>query len=437
MADKKKEFVIKTSKVKIHDLNSFKSENLSAFISDYSEAVKFYVNYLWNNRIDYSIKGKPYFFDIKNGHLDVPKYLSTTEIYIKTDLLKRALGCAMSQALGIIKSRTTETKKLQYIKSKLIKKGKRTRHINRKIEKHTPVFPDLDVINPELRSLCSEYVDNKDKKSIIDGFVILSCIGEKYGKIVIPVRLNKHARKLEAEKGILMKSFQISKEKDFVYFKYKIIYPEKKTEGRIVGADSGIVTCLTLSDGQATTVNKHGHDLQSITKILSRRKPGSKGFERAKAHQENYVNWSINSLDFSNISQVNYEHITNYRGGKRVGKFLNHFCHALIEDVTDDKLKRLGVRIRLNPSSFRSQRCKKCAYVCGKNRKGKVFSCKRCNYTADADYNGSCNHEDDLPDLSFFRILPKRPKEFYWRVNGVFDLEGQEIGVPGAVKGNG
>jgi transposase len=258
------------------------------------------------------------------------------------------LSCAINQALGIINSRISKSKKLQYVKSKLVKQGKRTRYINRKIEKHIPIFPELDVINPELRSLCCEYIDNTEDKSIFDGFIILSSIGEKYGKITIPVKLNKHARKLESENGIIMKSFQISKE--FVYFRYQITYPEKKTEGKVVGADSGIVTCLTLSDGQSTTENKHGHDLRSIIQILSRRKYGSKGFERAKAHQENYVNWAINQLNFSDIRQVNYEHITNYRGGKRVGKILNHFCHALIEEVTLDKLNRLGVRDRLDSS---------------------------------------------------------------------------------------
>jgi len=61
---------------------------------------------------------------------------------------------------------------------------------------------------------------------------------------------------------------------------FSIARPEEKEVGRTVGVDQGIINVVTFSDGQTSGQDKDGHTLQSIQNRLSRRKKGSKRFEK-------------------------------------------------------------------------------------------------------------------------------------------------------------
>ena len=78
-------------------------------------------------------------------------------------------------------------------------------------------------------------------------------------------------------------------------------------------ADQGKNTCLSLSDGQVTKTNKHGYDLNSILDLMSKRVKGSKGFKRCQEHRKNYINWSINQLNFQDIKKINLERLKDVR----------------------------------------------------------------------------------------------------------------------------
>jgi hypothetical protein len=71
---------IKSTTLSISFANWFKRTKLADFISDYRDAVVFYVNYLFNNKIHFVINDIKYEFDIKNDKLNLPKYLSTTNL---------------------------------------------------------------------------------------------------------------------------------------------------------------------------------------------------------------------------------------------------------------------------------------------------------------------------------------------------------------------
>ena len=71
---------IKSSKHSVKFANSDKLKTYLEFIEDYSSAVKFYVDYLFNNQITYLIKDTEIIFNIKNDQLDCPTYLLTTNI---------------------------------------------------------------------------------------------------------------------------------------------------------------------------------------------------------------------------------------------------------------------------------------------------------------------------------------------------------------------
>lgn len=87
--------MIKSSKLSIKYSNKNKLETYNKFIKDYSKAVIFYTNYLWNNKITFS---KTRILDIKNDLLDCPSCISTTNIKFTTTLSARALKAASTQA---------------------------------------------------------------------------------------------------------------------------------------------------------------------------------------------------------------------------------------------------------------------------------------------------------------------------------------------------
>lgn len=422
---------VRSSFLSIDKLNLSKKDRLKSFICDYKKAVLFYMDYLFNNEIIYHVNDKKVIFDIKNDKLDCPNFISNTDIAYNTDLSARALKCAVTQACSIVKSCVKKRKSLLFVFNELKINKKRTRSIVKKLNKTKITKPNINNIYPELNSICCKYYSCSLKS--FDNVIVLSSLGKKYGKIIIPAKHSKHSRKLE-KKGILLNSFQILPNK--ISIRYKLYSVKKKTKGIIVGADQGINTCLTLSDHQITKKDKHGNDLNSILRKISRKKKGSKLFHKALEHRNNYINWSINQLNFSNIKEVRLEKITNFRHKKNVGSFLNYFGEALIKNKLLDIAEENGVRVVQQSSAYRSQRCSHCGYVCRKNREGKNFSCKHCSFQADADYNASCNHEISLPSSENLGQLSNKHREFFWKENGFFDLKGQEFTVPDTKKVN-
>jgi len=421
----------KTSKIKIQDLNFLKQENLNSFIDSYSSAVLFFINYLWNNKIiffskekDSEIK-KERILDIKNDLLDCPSFISTSNINFSSLLSERAIKCASSQACAIIKSHISKRRKYLYIFNKLKSEGKRTRSIVNKLNKTILVKSEIDNIEPNLNSICSKIEKSNIKH--FDHVLILSSLGKSFGKIIIPFNYNKHTRKLES-KGKLLSGLMISKTNINLVFEIPINKP--KSEGISIGADQGINTCVTLSDSQITHKNKHNQDLHSILNKLSKKKVGSKSFHKALDHRNNYINWSINQLNLTNIKEIKLEKISNFRYKKKTSKILNYFGETLIRQKLIDFAQDHDVLVTEQSSPFRSQRCSCCGYVNKKNRKGKMFSCKHCTFSIDADLNASLNHEQILPfRFNLFASL-RKIKEFYWNKNGFFNLDGSEITVP-------
>src|SRR5271157_2283587 len=408
--------VIRTSKHSTKFLNTGKLEAYYEFLDDYSNALKFFVDYLFNSQISYDNK----VFSIKDDLLDCPMFLSFPELK-DTDLSARALKCAESQACGIVKSAVSQRRKLLYRRSKLIEEGKRTRNISRKIAKTPVIYPVINNQSAELNSICCEL---KQSNNSFNYWIVLKSIGKKYGKIIIPLKGTKHSNKYE---GKYNKKSSFLFKKDSVDIRWEIPI-EKKTEGKIVGADTGMLTCVTLSDSQITPKDKYGHDLKSICDKLARKKKGSKGYKRAQAHRENYINWSINQLNLDDIKQVNLENVNNFRYKKHTSKKLNSWTNTAIREKIESRCELLGVQVKLQSSSYRSQRCSCCGYVCKANRVGKSFSCKRCTFSADADLNASLNHEVELPPITL-KQRPDNKRGFFWKEEGLFDLAGQELVV--------
>ena len=420
---------IKSSKHSIKFANSDKLKTYLEFREDYSSAVKFYVDYLFNNQITYLIKDTEITFNIKNDQLDCPTYLLTTNIEYNTELSARALKCASTQACSIVRASLEQRRKLLWIREKVKANHKITRYLTNKINNLPIVKPILGTVNPELNSICCNL--ERSNTSHFDYWLILSSLGKKYSKLYLPIKSTKLSTKYNSESKLLS-SFMLCK--NHINIRHSLITSEQKTTGKVVGVDQGLITCITMSDGQITKKDIHNHDLSSICSKLSRKKKGSKGFEKAQEHRTNYINWSINQLNFSGIRECRLEKISNIRKGKRSSRKLSAWTETKIRKKFIDRCEQLGVQVVLEGSAYMSQRCSKCGYVCKTNRKGKLFSCKRCTFRTDADLNASLNHEQGLPSIKFGLQRLDNKVGFYWRDSGLYDLNGSELTVPVANK---
>lgn len=391
--------MIRCNMITLKYANQIKLNRVSEFVDRYTEMVKKFIDIIWiNDPLNARIL-------IENG------ICQSIETEVKND--SRIRQCAAKQASSIVRGVTSKRRKQLYKLAKLQKESKDTKYLQRKIDTKPLKKPEIKNLNVELDS---RFVDFQEEENEFDLFVRIKQIGNKES-IILPVKYNKVINKWR-KKGKLKSSIRLSKNAITLYFEI----PNKPKHGtRKVGADQGQTSCLALSDGQITKKNKHGHDLTTIINILSRKKKGSKGFKRAQDHRKNYINWSLNQLNFDEIKEVSLEKLINIRKGKRVNRLLSHWKYTLIKDklvrLSEDK----GFVVTENDNKCKSQRCSQCGWTHKPNRKGKTFRCLKCCYYTDSDLNAASNHEVELVELSsqVWQQKLNRNPGFFWFVDKV------------------
>ena len=424
---------IRTSKHSIKFSNTNKLTNLDILISEYRRCLTHLVSYIWNNGYSYTSKGNIKTFNIQSNQLDCPSMLTSdviTKSKLETFLTGRALKCCLTQAAGMIKAATLKQKKRLYFleqeKLKGTPRSKRKQFI-KKLKCNIPQIPNCDNAKLELNSICSNLKVEKDKH--FDSFLRLTSITKNKMDIKIPIQHNRHSLKLQS-KGKMLNSFLIGN--DIINIRWELPSIKEKQEGIIVGADQGKKDVLTLSNGTVTSkTDCHGHSLDSIILKVSKKKKGSNAFRKAKTHQKNFVNWSINNLNLKEIKQINLEKIWNIGYKNPRSRLMSHWCNTIIRDKIQTKCENEGVRFTLQSCTYRSQRCSnpKCGYVNKLNRKGKAFICRHCGNTMDADLNASSNHVAELPEIPYRlrQLKLNHTKGFFWKPEGFFDSTGRSL----------
>lgn len=416
----------KSSKHTVKFANVGKLDDLRTFIVEYNSALKHFIDYFWNTRIEWSSNR---ILDVQNGEFDAPSMISTVGIEPpNTKLSARALKCASSQSLGIIKSVVLKLRKLEF-KLRVAKAlGRPTEKLERSLNEFILTRPSLpENIGINLNSVCVEFKETPDGE--FDGFMILKSIGKAFGEIAIPIKNHKHSNRLKSTGYEQTTTWMILE--DSVCSVWSREIPEKKQTGNKLGADQGIKTCITLSDGQITPPNKHGHTIETTMEILSRRKKGSKGYKRAQQHRTNVINYSINQLSLKDTMTVGFEDVKNLYNGKNIPTFMRKWVYAEIASKFEDLCIDEGVLLVKQGSAYRSQRCYSCGFVHKSNRKAKAFKCGHCGHMDDADLNGAKNHSLELSSIPFgISRLSQASKGFFWTTEGLFDLVGGEITVP-------
>jgi transposase len=411
--------MILSSKISLEAANTGKQDNLALFIAEYRKAMAFYVDYLW-------IK-----CEIDKQKYRVPKFIASEVKPFETNLSARALKCAATQACGMVSARVKKLGKTQFIVKREQRAGKPAAKLQSKYDRLVSKLkkPKTNMVLPELNSICANW--ETKKTNLFDAVVVISSIGKQYGKIAIPVKRTKHFNSLSGI-GKQKTSFLLNKSHVNVRFDIQV---EQKTTGYIEGADQGMRTCVTLSDGQVTPADIHGHNLASICKKLSKKRKGSRAFAKAQAHRTNYINWSIKQLNVVGIKQINLEKLRHMGKGKRVSRYLQSFAHKEIRTAMTKACQLGGVRLVEQSNAYRSQRCSHCGLVHKSSRRGELFVCKGCKFTANADLNAAMNHKVKLCDLpTRFNHLPNRSLGFYWNSDGLIGVDGLEITVPVAKK---
>lgn len=416
--------VVRSTEHSLSSANLGKSSKYSDFCADYKRLLSFYVDYLWNTRIEY---GNGRVLDVKNEKLEVPKMYNYKNIDIPfySPLSARAKSCCLDQALGMLSASLEKQRRRQYHLD-----NKQTR---KKYEQVGFTKPSTENANIELRSLCACIVEKEGSKRTHDWYVVLKSLGKEYGKISIPLKNHKRSKYWQKQGFTMLGSFLFTPSSVQVRWEKEV---EEKTEGETLGADQGLKDTMTFSNGITTPkVDKQGKTIDFLMEKLSRKRKGSKAFKNARTELDNFIHWQFNELKktnfFDGVKAINLEKIWNIRFKKRTSRLMSHWSNPKIVE----KFKRIcevsGVHIYEESSTYMSQRCSRCGLVKKSNRKKKVYKCPHCGMEIDSDLNASINHTLDLPPISYsFRRLGMNRKGFFWQKNGLFDLNGEELRSP-------
>lgn len=388
--------MLKSTRHNLKNLNKGKLKVYLKFLAEYKMVCQDMIDFIWSSL--------PSDFKIKD-------YIDYKIFKTKTNLSSRALSSALNQAYSIVKSSIElERRRLWLIKNK-----------NVSIKSIKFSKPKIKAIVPELSSKCCDIIQTPNSK--FWGFVRIKAIGDEYGHIKIPI-----------EKSPAMDEQPLSGVR-FFEDKIQLAWKVKTSsiDGSVVlGADQGIKTVLSLSDGQTTPVKcKHNHSLASIIDKIKSKKKGSKAQKKALDHRKNFVNWSINQLNFSNAKEVRLEKISPSLFSSKLSSKTIYWSNSEIRDKVKRRCEELEVPVIEQSCAYRSQRCSQCGQVRKANRKGKTYECKNCGFVCDADTNAAMNHSQELFPIPFGFLKERKNlgNGFFWSQSEIF-LSDRELRVP-------
>ena len=405
----------------LNNINSEKLSKLSEFINLYQQSLNDCIDYIWNNKL-YD-QNNVLCWNIEKDILNLPLFLDYNQVDWKDSTLSaRCKSSILTQAIGIIKGTVG-------IRKHLLFKIEKRKVVGLSNDKFLKLLNKNKISKPIVKNcfaeLSSKNIDIKKSSGFFDYWIKIR--STNLPEIKISVKLSKMDKKWINKKGVLLGGISIGK--NCISLRYEV--PEtKRTEGIIVGCDTGIKSPITLSNQPVLeTKDNHGHTLESIQNTLKRKKKGSKAFKKTQKHRSNYINWFVNQLNFDNIQKVNLENVSFI--GERKSRYCSHWVYGEIKERLTLKCEELGVQVSLHNAGYFSQRCSCCGLVLKSNRKGKLYKCINCKIEIDSDLNGAKNHELELPEIPIeMRQNRSNMKGFFWKEEGIFDYIGQERRVP-------
>lgn len=381
MAYKRTHKNLLSTKCSLKFANTGKREELTRFIDEYSRVCQLLVDALWDVEKIPGLLGKEFTNPVKD----------------QTWLSARAIQCCGKQASGIVRGTRKKQEQRLYRLNELVAAGqfRQARKLQRIIDQTRMSRPVLKRVCPELDDRFVERIDG-DNDTSFDVWVTIGSLGRGVKKIVLPARRTKHFNGL-AETGNLIGSIRLST--GHVTFMFDMPTAPEVACGSTVGLDVGVNALYACSDGQFAPTDVHGWTMQKIADRIARRRCGSKGFARAAAHRESFINWSVKQLNLDGVKTVRME---NLKGLKQrpVSRVVRGWLYPALQEGVEEVCRRRGVRVDKVGPTFTSQRCSQCGWTRRANRRGESFRCTSCGFATHADRNAALNLSLDLEPLS-------------------------------------
>jgi putative transposase len=331
-------------KVTLKFATATKRRKIAALLEAYRAAVNFYIQSLWNDP----------------GKLDAV----TLHRLEHSRLSQRYQSQALKQALEIVAATKRSAQAL----------GKPAT---------MPVYRGPAVLD-------AKFVTLEEGWKSFDLILRLSVL-RKGARITIPTRRTRVLNKWMSYPGArLVQGCALSEEGIILWV--EIPDEEPRSEGRVLGIDIGVNKLLSDSEG-----HHYGTDFKRIRDKIRRRKPGSKGRQRAFRERENSINATLNQLPWAELRVLGVEALHDMKRGKQKGrgrsfrKAIAPWTYRRVLNRAQDKTTENRVRLVENGPANTSRECPQCGTVRKENRKGETFRCVHCGYTADADTVGAVN----------------------------------------------
>lgn len=433
--------MIRATKHTLKFANTGKRSSIDKLLAEWRRVMQLICDDMWLNGYRWEEDDGWHEFNPNQFKYELPKYLDYNRFDIDTWLSARMLSSLVTQLSGKLRAICTKNSTRLYVFDKEAGQGNYLERLWETIETRNPSKPDLSDAGIEISSKCAEFIPTPDGEFY--GFLRIRSTGLPI--FCVPICRQKHLAKYTDGTWNRCNGYLI--DEYGVQLRWEKEAPSKP-EGIKVGADQGLLTCISLSDGQTTpdmvikAPRKNEPDriirvnLDTITDKLARKQKSSKAFERTQTERKNYINYAVKRLDFANINEIGLEKITNINYGRNASRKMKHWSNPEIVTRLAQVAEEFGVRINLQSNAYRSQRCSGCGHVLKKARKGKLYVCPLCGLTMDADINAAKNHEADLPAIphstEFSRLA--KTEGFYWLSSGLFRMDGSELRVLDTVK---
>lgn len=414
---------IRSSSLSVIKNNTAKRVLLKNLCDEYVSICNLYIQLFW---FTHELNNLDNIKTIKLGSF----YPTTLKLESDTFLSGRTLKCCQTQAYGIIKAALKKQAKRLFMVDKLKSEGKSTEYLEKFIVKQNISMPFVNSNSGcELNSLNISLSDSSIKHFEL-AFELKSLFTKEYikeqelkdNKLILLCNKHRHYNKLQSKSSGVKTSFLVTGKTIDVRFVLPVKKQSRATD--TLAIDQGINHCITSVNGSTGEVSQsaacnHKHTLKSIIDTMTKRVRGSKGFAKAQTHRTNYVNWSINQLNLTDVKELRLEKINDYGRGKSLPYHLRYFPVREIEQKLQDVCLLNDVHLVMQSSAYRSQRCSNCGFVHKSNRVAESFECGKCMFTENSDVNAAMNHLADLAPLGIKIGMQERKLGFYWLTSGV------------------
>jgi IS605 OrfB family transposase len=181
----------------------------------------------------------------------------------------------------------------------------------------------------------------------------------------------------------------------------------KKSEGKVIGIDRGLINLVVTSEGEFFGAKKVRGNQRKF--LFLRRKLSSKGTRSAKrllkklSGKEKRFNQDVNHCiakklasrsDVKSYVIEDLNGIRNNKCGKKLNKLLSSWTFFQLEFFLTYKCSANGISVQKVSPVYTSQRCSNCGRIHKENRNRGRYTCDVCGLKIHADVNAALNIRD-------------------------------------------